>query len=57
MTKIFHKKRFGNKGYLKLAIDLLNGFSSNVFNRPYVTHSKSNMIKNLELRSKLIAFY
>ena len=40
-----------------LATDLLNGFGPYVFNRPYVTRSKSNMRRNLELTGKLITFY
>ena len=54
MTNSFYKKRFHNKGHLKLATDVLNSFNPDVFNRPDVTRIKCNMTKNLELKSKLI---
>ena len=57
MTKTLYKKRFNNKGHLKLATDLLKGFSPDFFNKSYVTDSKSNMAKNLEPKSELVTFF
>ena len=54
MTNSFYKKRFHNKGNLKLATEVLNGFNPDVFSRPDVTRIKCNMTENLELTSKLI---
>lgn len=54
---MFYKKRFNNNGDLNLARDFLNDFSPDVFNRPYVTRSESNMTKNPELKGRLKTFY
>ena len=49
-------KRHCNKGHLNLVRELLKGFSPNVFNKLYVTHSKSSNKGNLEPKCELIIF-
>ena len=50
-------KRLHSKGHLDLAIEIMKGFSPDVFNRLCVNHSKSSNNGNLKPKSDLIIFY
>ena len=50
-----YQRRFHNKGHLISATEVPKGFTSCVFNRLCVTHSKNNKNGKLKLKSELIA--
>ena len=54
--RLSYQKRLRNKGHLNSATEVLKDFSPGVFNRFYITHSKSSNSGNLEPKSELKIF-
>lgn len=48
------EKILDSKVHLNFATEVLKGFSPGLFNRLYVTHSKSNKNENHELKTELV---